>query len=419
PEIEVTVVKPPDTRKDLFGPVEVAFKVLPDFRVELTWKPDPRTSAKVKGYEVFRWKDGEKQPEKPVSGGLLSEPEFTDDDFNHLIPRTTVHYAVRAHTEEDVKQDAKTADSAPVKVALPDDRTVLYFGEKQGLEMAVLYVKRFYKGEWVGDRFTVNLGEPVGRESTIELELGGEKARIDFSTGKLLVEINEKEITEKIVEVIPKLDKTGAPVTGPDGKPVMVKKVRQQKVRKGFVVLVDDGGKDQKIFQTKKVVEPKERKAPAPDDPYLDHVLYDLGKQLDEAKKQKLPGKIQRMFRKRRAYLEKNRKRLVGPPGKVDDNLLAKDKGLLFKLRWEWIKAKDKALRFPKNSLIQKNAEDLEWTVKDLEKFLSPAGWDKEKEEWDLDYQAFREKPKFEGREPPNWIGMPPKPEKPRNTEGK
>ena len=97
--------------------------VVPDFRVELSWQADPRNTATVKGYKVFRWDEGADFPAKPLSEDLVEGTSFVDENPEQLLPLKKYSYSVRAVTEEEVKTPGgKEPGSAPVNVSMPDDR---------------------------------------------------------------------------------------------------------------------------------------------------------------------------------------------------------------------------------------------------------------------------------------------------------
>jgi len=411
PDIEVLVEKPVDKRKDLWAPVEFRAEVDEDYRVTIAWKPDPRTTAKIKGYEVFRWKEGEKPPEKPLHEGLIEAASFTDEDWAGLVPMTVVRYQVRAHTDEEVKTPGgKAVTVPPISVELPDDRRVHYFGEGGGVQSAQLYVFRFRNGEWPWERFTVKLGEPVGREATVLVEGGEEKAKIDFTTGKLLVEIGEEIRTIVEDEPFHQRDGDGKPMFDAQGQPVMGNRKKKKQVVQGFVLLVDGEGNPQKIIELPKGKRPVHVMVkPGPNDPPIKHLLWDL----DQRKGKAPSGYIKNLLSKRIKNLRRFRRKLVGKQEDVDENLLKEKIGILYRLRWDWLEAKDNEAKFPDKTKYKEKAVELTWYLKDLESFLSLEGWKKEKEEWELDYGSFRNKSKkqYGGREPARWPMAPP-PEK-------
>jgi|GEM_PF-3344791 len=417
PRIVKTIIKPEDKRKELYPPVDLKAEARPDFTVSLAWKPNPKTTAEVKGYRIFRWKKGREKPDEPVSQRLTKTASFVDDDYASLAPLETYLYAVEVLTEVEVKSPGGQAvSSEPVEVSLPDDREVLFHGEGASVVMAVLYVKRFHRGDWAKERFSVKLGDAVGDKAMTEVN--GEKVRLDFSTGRLLGGIDEEMKVEKEVERVPKRDEKGRPTYGEDGKPEFEEKVRERKVLKRYVILVDDQGEPEKIYETEKPKKKIGTGGPPPQTaPYFDRYLWELQDRLEKAKQQKVDFRLRRMLYERIKYLQRHRKDLVAPPGTVDENLLSEDGGLLYELRWKWLEAKDRALRFPNNDAHQREAERLGNIVKDLETFLTPSGWDREEKEWERDYSEFPRK--HEGRDPARWTQMPPRPEKPNNTEGK
>ncbi|MHC4597455.1 MAG: hypothetical protein ACYS47_00470 [Planctomycetota bacterium] len=395
PEIQAIEVQPVDKRPDLFGPVDLAAEVSKDFTVELKWKADARTTAKVEGYDVLRWVKGGKKPEKPIEDRLIKSTMILDDDYGCLMPLTTVIYMVRVHTKEDVKQGAKLVESAPLEVTIPDDRTVLYHG-RGTVEMAVLNVRRFCYGDWKEEEFPVYLGSPIGGEKVVSIDGGAKKVKVNFDTGKLLGEIGEEETVEEIVTWVPKRDEKGRPEYDEDGKEKKEKKVRKVKVIKPFVLLVDDKGNGEKIYKTKPEV--RKLEGPSPSAPYIDHRIFKLEERRATAK-----NVIRKILGRRVVHLKRARKRLIGTPEEVDDNLLNEKDGLLYELRWEWLKAKDQEARFPKNRKKKEIAEELTWRVKDLEHFLSPKGWDKEEKEWERDREEASDHKDFEDRPPAIW----------------
>jgi hypothetical protein len=409
PEIKVIVEEPVDTRPDLFAPIELSASVTGDFQVELNWKADARTTAPIEGYDVLRWKKGEAKPEKPLADRLITGTAFTDADHAAILPLTSMMYAVRVHTKADVKQVVEVLESAPFEVAVPDDRTVLFHGGGSIL-MAVLYVKRFCRGEWREERFSVNLGEPVGAEKLVTLDDGPNRIKVDFGTGKLLVEIGEEKTKEQVISEVPKRDEKGRQEYDEDGNPIMEKEVREIEVIKEFVVLSDEKGAGQKIWETKKVAPVEVEFVLDEFDPHIEHVLKQLGDRLKSTK----DSRLKKNLRERIKILRKNKKKLMGEAQKVDDNLLNDKDGLLYKLRWEWLEKKDMVAKFPKVRAHKDNADIMGAQIKDLETFLSPEGWDKEKDEWDYDRGEFQNKVKFEGRPPALWV-MPERPKTPRN----
>jgi hypothetical protein len=138
-------------------------------------------------------------------------------------------------------------------------------------------------------------------------------------------------------------------------------------------------------------------------------MLYDL----DQRKGKAPSGYIKNLLSKRIKNLRRFRRKLAGKPEDVDANLLKEKTGILYRLRWEWLEAKDNEAKSPGKAKFKEKAVELTWYLKDLESFLSPEGWKKEKEEWELDYESFRNKSKkqFGGREHARWAMAPP-PEK-------
>ncbi|MHC4781398.1 MAG: hypothetical protein ACYTFG_22730 [Planctomycetota bacterium] len=389
PKIKVTVKKPVDTRPDLFGPVDLTVSVSEDFKVEIKWSADTRTTAPIEGYDVFRWKKGEEKPTKPVTERLIKGTVFVDEDYDAITPMGSLVYAVRAHTKQDVKQGVKIAESAPLEVTIPDDRAVAYYGGGT-VQMAVLHVKRFCKGDWAEEKFTVYLGDPVGNEKLVTLP-------------------EEMTVVEETTEEHKRGSK-GELLYDEDGNPIMVKKVTKMDVMREFVVLVDGKGEPEKIWKTKK---PDTGPPPPPpaDAPYFRHYMHDLRTRQDKA-----PGPLKKILRMRVKYLSRAEKKLIDTPGNVDENLLSEEGKLLYELRWEWLKAKDKEAQFPRNKAFKKKAEELTWRIKDLERFLSPKGWDREKEEWERDREEAQGHKDF--KFPPALWPMTDRPEKAQNTKG-
>jgi hypothetical protein len=180
------------------------------------------------------------------------------------------------------------------------------------------------------------------------------------------------------------------------------------------VVLVDDRGREEKIYRTEKPKTVEDFEID-PKDPLAVRMIKELKKRLQDAKEQKAPLALRKLLLFRIRNLERNRDKLTGPVEAVEENLLKEQDGLLFKARWEWLKAKDKERQYPRNAHWQEEADKASMAVKDFEDFLPPAGWDREKEEWEIDYDSFREKFK---RDPPQWV-MDPRPDEAPNTEGK
>jgi len=224
PTLRGKAIEPPDLRKDLLPPADLAAKV-EDFTVILAWAANGGTTAAVQAHRVYRYPAGGTRPEKPVAEVPGAVRKWEDADAATLQPGSSWTYEVTAVTADETKQGGpESASAGPVTAALPYDRRLDYYGAT--VVSGKLYsvqagVRRFAKGDWRGpEEFTVKPGEAIGGKRSIEID--GERVELDFAA----------KWTLKAVE-------QGREETMVDGQPRVVEK--------DVMVVVDGAGVETRI----------------------------------------------------------------------------------------------------------------------------------------------------------------------------
>ncbi len=389
PSVRVEVEKKEDPRKVLAAP-SVGGISHKDFAVTIAWEDSKESTAKPSGYNVYRWLKGEGKPEKPVNDRPLSESEktYTDGDFSVLKPFAEVFYAVEALTAEETRSGKKASGPGePASIRLPDDRKLFFFGKKS-VEFAYVAVQRFHDGAFVTEEFMTYLGDPIGKAEPVEI--GDRKVKIDFATEYILAYIGKEVRKTEETYKEPLLNDKGKEQFDEYGNRIEVEKKRPKVQEISYILVSDRDGNVTRLDQSE---QQKQEEELSELDPAKHNVLEVKTRKLEirqrEAKKAKEPWAIQKRLLKRIEFLKKNRAKIINlKTGLVDEDRLFGKGGLLYELRWEYLKANDRAQQSRTEDNVEK-ALLLDEEIKDLESLLSDAGKKKEEEEWGIDKKEF------------------------------
>jgi hypothetical protein len=393
PKVRIEVERKEDPRKVLLPPVRTKIDQK-DYSVTIAWKNADGTTAKIKGYNVFRWVGDAKPPKKPLNDRPvpLETPTFTDSDYDVLKPFAKVNYAVAAITDEETRTEKKVSElSAPITLELPDDRKITFHGKK-GVEFAFIRVSRFLDGKYVPKDFMTYLGDPIGKEERIQHE--GQKIVIDFSTDYILAFVGKEIVKETRTREDQMRDEKGKLLFGPNGAPLMEKKTSVVKKELCYVLISDNAGEVTRIDETEGMkIDPPPPPPPPPGSSKLDFKIHELQLRLHKANKSKAPWVLRRRLGKRIEFLKKNRSKILMPRSKeVDEKRLFAEGGILYEYRWTYLLANRKYQDSNNNQKLFEKALLLREHIQDVESLLSEEGLEKEKKEWEYDREDFEKK---------------------------
>ncbi|MDQ7779087.1 MAG: fibronectin type III domain-containing protein [Planctomycetota bacterium] len=156
-------------------------------KITLEWEPDPKTTAPILGYWV--WRKGPQGEWKLLSEAPLGA-KMTSFVDNTVEPETAYSYKIQTRTNA-ARTNNKSVDSEALEIAsLGLWRMRLRGGSERIAQIAV--TDRRTGEEWT---FSVRPGEKIGREVAVNA-----RKLVDFSTDNTLKEIR-KERRKYIVKV--------------------------------------------------------------------------------------------------------------------------------------------------------------------------------------------------------------------------
>ncbi|MBI2193543.1 MAG: zf-HC2 domain-containing protein [Planctomycetes bacterium] len=201
----------PEKTRNLFPPIMVDAR--PEIgRITLRWVDDATTTYPVLGYEVYRSSldtDMAVQrindapvpvtsPGDSTTGGVYVDVNVASDV--RYVYRVTALASPRATELPTPLKDRagllESASSAPIEVTAMKDFVLVLTGWGEQPEPAAhILVQKWHRGRFVGQRFLVRVGDPVGHRCVIRL--GGSQSspdfteEVDFSTGYTLVDLRK------------------------------------------------------------------------------------------------------------------------------------------------------------------------------------------------------------------------------------
>lgn len=165
-------------------------------RVDLEWAAEEGSSAPLKGWLVFRRTAGE------AWGEVASLPADAATYSDAMVDADAPYeYRVDAVPDPSAVFEDKGRSSAVRAVRTPDGtRLRLLSGSKA---LALIQVERHLAGEWKSQKFSVHVGEEIGKD--LRNPIGG--TLLPMATGCVLISIEDatrmRKVTKKGTHLVP------------------------------------------------------------------------------------------------------------------------------------------------------------------------------------------------------------------------